>query len=285
MFLLSFVININNQYKDKYFNNTYLSFNKGYYLSFDKINKTLDKINVYINGEETFNISYISNLSQLALINVQQGFNHVLINIYDTDIKTTYNFYLNIKDEIYINDTGFYSLNSNLTCDQDITFKDEYYLNLNNYFYEINDGYYYYDIEALFDLSFNKNYILSNNIELVIFNEGLFDYLLYDNGYHFSLSMINKDGKYHLKFKDVSDKSINLEAVNKLEKSNKLYYPIDLDEAYIDSQIIFNDIFATSSKLIVPQVININKHLFTNDYFLDIKNLSFLNKKEGKLCY
>ena len=143
MFLLSFLININNQYKDKYFNNTYLSFNKGYYLSFDKINKTLDKVNVYINGEETFNISYISNLSQLALINVQQGFNHVLINIYDTDIKTTYNFYLNIKDEIYINDTGFYSLNSNLTCDQDITFKDEYYLNLNNYFYEINDGYYY----------------------------------------------------------------------------------------------------------------------------------------------
>ena len=51
MFLLSFLININNQYKDKYFNNTYLSFNKGYYLSFDKINKTLDKVNVYINGE------------------------------------------------------------------------------------------------------------------------------------------------------------------------------------------------------------------------------------------
>ena len=50
MFLLSFVININNQYKDKYFNNTYLSFNKGYYLSFgercNKSPKTIEALKV-----------------------------------------------------------------------------------------------------------------------------------------------------------------------------------------------------------------------------------------------
>ena len=258
-----------------FFEEAYLAYyDDKYYFNFKTLNELYDSFEVFLNNEIIFDYQFIKNVSSIPLegLNCLEN-NRVDIYLKRNKLKSHYEFYINLNKDISLDLVDYVSFNDFIddytNC---ISFYDEQYFRVFSHEYEIQGNNKYLNINDFINFTFNDKYDLCESISLVIYNNNLFDNLVYNYGYHFLLKAIKGDS-YYLDFYTVNEIS---KYKNVKYEDNKIYYTKELSQNIIDCKITFNSLFHSDIDLSFEQVIDINS-FFLEEGNIYIKTIDQIN--------
>ena len=268
--------NVNFSNSKIFFNNASLIYNNDHFeFVFDPINKFFKRFEVYLNDVKIMNLKNIKTIQSIPL-NLTSKDNRVKILTLENNNQKIYYFNINMKEFIFLDDKMSFSFNELIDDYQKIiSFKQNQYLTIDDYEYEIKNQDRFINLNKVGYFKFNNLYQICEEINLIIFNKGIYEDLNYNQGYHFNLRFEKKSNAYYLKFDSINElsKPFIYEEIAK----NELFIPIEMKERIIDCQICIKSIYKSGIDIYFDVVFNIEDiYVNDNDEFIfqvfDIEN-------------
>lgn len=227
--------------------------NKSFWMYFDEIDFAYERMYVYLNNILLRAYDNNQKVNKVELFNslIKEN-NIVTFELSNNSINNYYSFGFTLKNDININNNGYFSFNS-LVNDQDllINFGEDQFVNVKNFTTENNSfNYRYLDLALIGNIDYDYNYTLCEKIELYIFNYK--EIGLNDNVFELRL---NKGNLYF-----VNEGEWN----STLIKDGKLYFPKSMNTKIIEMQITFKSIFLS------PIDLNFNYYLNLKTSLIDM---------------
>lgn len=257
-------LNIKNRENEIFFKQANLVYNDYFYLSFMPITEFYDKYELYVNKVLVSKVFQLTNWSVIDLKDLKYGqLNTIDIVLQKHNLIIKKSFNINLQSEYDITNLEKFSMNQLIEDYQKIfSFREEQFLNINNFCYEVINNKPYFEFDKIGSFEFNDKNLLCQEIVFKITTTNLYNDLVYDHGYYFDLALV-KQNNYHLVYQGLNQKSIK--GINKLSDSKQLYIPIYNQQKIVEGEITFVSIYKSKIDLSIDIVFDINQKLFGND--------------------
>lgn len=222
-----------------YFHNSQL------FIDFKPLNIEITELEIIVNKEVQTHLINVKNFQQFVISSYQIGSNNVIIKINDKEYRVD----LNIPKVINLTNVSEFKINDFLIDYSNIFDIVEFqYFKIIDGVYEIKNNGVCIELDQMLNFEYNNNYILAKKVELVIYNELLFENIEYNKGYHFNLLIKKLDNGYYL------------DSV----QETKITLPLDNDNQVLDTQIKFTSIFSSGIDVVIDRLINVKYGLFSS---------------------
>lgn len=224
--------------------------NKSFWLYFDEIDITYERMYVYLNDILLRAYDNNQKVNKIELFNslIKEN-NIVTFELSNNSINNYYSFSFKLKNDININNNGYFSFNS-LVNNQDllINFGVDQFVNVKNFTTENNSfNYRYLDLALIGNIDYDYNYTLCEKIELYFFNYE--EIGLNDNVFELRL---NKGNLYFVNKGEWNSTLI---------KDGKLFFPKNMNTKIIEMQITFKSIYLSPIDLNFNYYLNLKTSL------------------------
>lgn len=229
----------------------------GFRFDFEEISGFFDTFQVEVNRKTTMKVNGLKRLSSIPLDSLISGENNEIRVRFD---QKTYAFYLFLPRTVEERGKGF-SFNDLIDdAEGNIEFQNAQYFQMQNYESETGNSLLYFDLNGLPDFSFDARYVLADQIEMVLFSDGLFPSLDSADEFHFLLSSAKKEKGYAFVYRGI-DPSFHPEAGKDFYR-DELYFEKFFQAKRIDVRVTLKRIYGSPIDLFFEQTVDLAPPLF-----------------------
>lgn len=228
-------------------------YNDNFFLNFKKINRFFKYFNVEVNSISSMKLTNIYSIESIVLpfLNIDKE-NLVKISYQDNFESKVIYFKINLSKQIDITSDGRFYFNSLINDYNNIMDEiDEFYFIVDPLIYEYKEDQNYLDLKKMGRIIYNQDYLLSREIFLYIYNEGMFLDMEYENYYKFNLELVSLSNMNYLSLKDYY--------------LDNIYLPKESKEKVVSSRVIFKGIYDSPIDVYYDLYIDINYFVFNEE--------------------